>query len=271
MEALVLRHQAARRFRAAEVEADEILARALAIADDVRRSARGGDLERPSATDCARLEAEVSRVDRLARSAEASPTAGELQAAVARGDVEQAADLACQLFSGLERDSDPADHGYVALTLRRRASRRGARAKGEPDRARETGAETLIHPERLAAEIQAAIQSGDLGRPAAPSESATAPVIPDPLVLSPSLESSGSEVAIRVPVRDAAGAAPFLRHVPSGDLWVFAARLAGPFTVAAAREPEDEWWAASPLPYASYLEGLREALRRSDIPLEIGG
>jgi len=276
---LVGAHAGAARFRATELEAERLLGDGLRIADAVRRAARRGEASRPDPADCAHLARIVERLNELTNATRTGASALALREAWLRGDLARTADLACELFAGLDREWSPPAHAYAALALRRRM--RGRSGSGGSDAGEAAPAEALIHPERLADEIASRIEAGLAAEPGGrvgarpPSRGTASPAaeaeedLPEPLVLAPSLAGCESEVAIRI--RSDAIAAPILRHRASGELWIFTTRLGGPFEVAAAREADDEWWAASPLGYASYLTALAQALERKRIAIVMLG
>ena len=278
LEGLVGAHAGAARFRATEVEAERLLGDGLRIADAVRRAARRGEASRPDPADCAHLARIVERLNELANATRTGAPALALREAWRQGDLARTADLACELFGGLDRESSPPAHAYAALSLRRRM--RGRSVSGGGNAGETASAEALIHPEGLADEIARRIEAGLAAEPrgkvgalpasrgtASPAFQVAGEALPEPLILAPALAGCESEVAIRI--RTDAIAAPILRHRASGELWIFATRLGGPFEVAAARQADDEWWAASPLGYASYLTALAQALGRKRIALVV--
>lgn len=254
LRALADLHGEASRFRRSRAEAERALAAGLRIGDDVRRALPRGHAARPSNSDVAALEAIVARLGRVMLEIPASPEVAGLARSLAAGDLAAAATQACRVFAAIELVARPPDFAYATLATRTR------RRDGE----------SLLDPEELAGQAQRRIAAGLATEPAATADAETlgGPLVtPEPLVLAPSLESSGTEVAIRTATRDLG--APLLRQAETGDLWVFTARLPGPFVVAAACEADDEWWAASPVPYPDYVERLRDALAGRSIPLVV--
>jgi hypothetical protein len=245
-------HAEATRYRAAAAAGERAFADGLRVGDGVRRAVRQGARERPDDADCAALEDAAERVAVALAMVADLPEIGALNDALPR-DPALAAELACRVFAGLEREASPPAHGYRAHAVRER--RRGG--------------ESLPAPEALAARlaelarrgISAARRVASEGAPpvagSSPALDAT-PAVPDPVVLSPSLAASGSELALRVALD--ALPAPVLRHAGTGDLWVFSPAPLAPAEVAWLSDADDEWWAASPIPYREYGERLLAAL-----------
>jgi hypothetical protein len=246
LQALMDRYDEARRLRAVAAAAQAELSQALAISDDVRRAARSGRSDRPDDGDCAQLAAVTTRLAALVENALARPEVAALWDAIANDRREAASTHAAAVFSAVERDADPPEFAYLPVSLR----------------SRERNGETLLHPQTLAGRIKERLASA-LTAPSqrGPSESA----LPEPLLLSPSVGGCGSEIAIRIPTRDL----QLLRHVESGDWWMFGSSVSGPFAVAMAAEASDEWWAASPISYPAYTAALRETLGTLGIDLVV--
>jgi hypothetical protein len=240
---LVESYRSGAEMRASAAVAEAILAEGMRLGDDVRRRARGAGGTRPTPDDVAALEVMIGRLEQAVAAARAQPEMAELQRAIAAARGDRSAELAVGLFSDLERIAPP-EHAFFPLPVRRHS--------------RDLG-ETLPEPEALVAEIRALLARG-LSPPDAPGGA------PEPIVLAPSWDAAGSEVALRLRGGDIAPVV--LRHEPSGDLWCFASVLPGPFTVCLARDAEDEWWAASPLPYPRYATAVAERLAAAGIPCE---
>jgi hypothetical protein len=239
---LVARYRAAAEMRASAALAESVLADGMRLGDEVRRRARaaGGA---PTAADVAALEEMVARLDTAIASTRAQPEMLALRSAIAGDARERSAALAAGLYADVELVAPP-DHVFSPVAVRRHR--------------RDLG-ETLPEPEALAEEIRALLSRGIT----APAEATGSP---EPIVLAPSWEAAAAEVALRLPGSDVG--AKVLRHAPSGDLWCFAPQLRGGFAVCIAREAEDEWWAASPIPYPAYARRLEESLAAAGVPCE---
>lgn len=251
--AVIERHAIASRLQATVDLAERTLGDALRIGDAVRRALRSDGGARPDADDCRRLEDLAAALETASDAALAAPEAIALRRAAAAEDPVGAARLALELFAGLTRPAAIPAAVYVPITARRRAR---------------TG-ETLVHPATLAGEIRRTCDDGL--RPASgaapdPSEE-EGPVLPEPIALAPSFAGSGSEIAFRRATSDLEDA--LLEDAASGDLVVFSDRIAGPFSIILAEEPEDEWWAAGTTAYASYRAELIELLTQLGIEARV--
>jgi hypothetical protein len=219
-------------------DAEALLAAGMRLGDQVRRRNRGrprGATVTPSPEEVTAVEELAARLARIVAAARTAPAVAELRTSIAAGDMTRSAEVATRVFVGLAAEPTP-PHLYRPLAIRRRV--RGA-------------GETLPDPDALVAEL-VAIASDGIG---APRERTG---VPEPIVLSPSWDASGAELALRI--RGAELGPLLLHHQPSGDRWLFAPRLAGRFDVCLARTAEDEWWAASPIPYAMYAERVAAQL-----------
>jgi hypothetical protein len=234
-------HAETGRFRAQEDAADACFAEALRLGDEVRRAVRRSEGERPSAADLEQLAELVGRLRRLNDEATRAPAVRALVRAYGAGDAAQVAALACRALVGVELAQGIRGPVFLPIGLRRRAPR----------------GESVLHPQTAAVEIERLF---DRGLAPQPDESVARDdsALPEPLRFARRFSDCGSEVAIEVDV--ARLDAPLLEHEPSGDLWSFTARVDTPRVVAVAAAADDEWWAASPVPYPAYVTGLREAL-----------
>jgi hypothetical protein len=246
---VIERHAVASRLKSTVALAEQTLTMALRVGDGVRRALRNGTADRPNEDDCRQLEDLATRLEAATDEALVARTAQALREAAAAGRTTEAAQLAAQLFAGLVRPAALPLFVYVGLTARRRAR----------------SGETLVHPAALAEEIAARNRDG-LGPASGITPAEEGPVLPEPIALAASFDSSASEIALRRPTLELADG--LLEDTASGDLLVFSARIAGPFTVLLAREADDEWWAASSTPYASYCAELVSALTRLGIAAE---
>jgi hypothetical protein len=250
LSAVIERHAVASRLQGTEALAESALAAAMRVGDGVRRARRGGPSDRPNADDCAQLARLASELDEATDAVLRDAPAVALRRAAAAGDGASAAGMALGLFLGLERPQRPPERVYVGIRARRR-SRTG---------------ETLVHPADLADEIVRSSAEG-LGPESGVTAAAEEPLLPEPIALAPTFAASGSEVAL---VRSTAGIADaLLEDAASGDLVLFVARLPGPFSVALARDADDEWWAASALSYADYRAQLAAELRARGVGAEL--
>jgi hypothetical protein len=248
-------HDEVARFRALRHTSERAFADALRVGDMVRRAVRQGRPDRPALEDVTALEALVDRLRGAFLALRDDADLAGLERCLAAGDLEAAADRACRLFAALERATPAPPLAYSALPLR----------------SRRRDMESLLAPEEVAERAARRIAAGLVptareAREVADADTRTGlPAVPEPLVLSPSLAASGGEIAIGVALQGL----PILQHLESGNLWVFCPRLAGPFSIVAARQPEDEWWAASPLPYGDFLARLRTALGERSLELVV--
>ncbi|MBY0278449.1 hypothetical protein K2Z84_24225 [Candidatus Binatia bacterium] len=250
LSAVIERHAVASRLQRTATLAEEILAAAMRVGDGVRRALREGATERPSAQECDELADLAKRLEDATDALLAEPLAAELRRAIAHGDMIESARLALDLFAGLDRPATLPARLYAGVVARRR-SRSG---------------ETLVHPAALAEQIAARNRDG-IGP--ASGDDADEASLPEPIALAPSLAGCGSEIAL---VRESAELRDALvEDTASGDLLVFSRRVPGPFSVAVAIDPEDEWWVASTFRYADYREQLSAALSASGITVELVG
>ena len=244
-------YEAASRFRRLASDAERAFSDGLRVGDGVRRAVRQRQAERPNEADCEAIEVAAGRLRDLSRELSTGDDLAELSNALARGDADRAGRLACAMFAGLAAAEPRPEAGFRAVSVRER-SRRG---------------EGIVHHAHLATRLAGEIERGLAAVPmcADPDERSIAIAAPEPIALSPSFEGAGSEIALRVDLRSCD--APVLWQHQTGDLWIFADRLGGPFSVAIAAEADDEWWAASPLPYPSYADALAQALAERSIPV----
>jgi len=250
LSAVIERHAVASRLQGTEALAEDALAAAMRVGDGVRRARRGGPSDRPNDDDCAQLARLASRLDDATDAVLRDAPAIALRRAAAAGDGAAAAEMALGLFLGLERPVRLPERVYVGLRARRRAR---------------TG-ETLVHPEALADEIVRSSAAG-LGPESGVTAAAEEPLLPEPIALSPTFETAASEIAL---VRGTAGIGDaLLEDSASGDLVLFVACLPGPFSVALARDADDEWWAASTVSYADYRAQLAAALRARGVDVAL--
>lgn len=249
LSAVIERHTVASRLKATAARAETVLGAAMRIGDEVRRALRGGDRTRPHDDDFRRLADLADELEGATDAALDTPLARDLRDACATGDALRGATLALELFAGVERPRDLPDAVYVAVAARRR-SRSG---------------ETLLHPAALAAELAERSASGL--RPASGAD-ADGALLPEPIALARSLDATGGEIALR---RSTASLADMLlEDAATGDLLVFSRELSGPFSVALAAEPEDEWWAASSFRWPDYRRDLEAALREHGVEITPG-
>ena len=234
-------HREAASLRATAAAAERALAAGLRLASRIRRRARGSG-PRPGAEDAAALEEIADALERALERALAAPEVAGLAEAVARGRAERAAELAPEVFQGLARLRAAPDAALLSpLPFRRTRPQAG---------------EALPAPEEAAALVRERLRQG-LGPPPPRLAGLTEPIVLSlPSPARPSL-------ALRLRAGDVA--APLLLHGPSGDVWVFASRLAGPFSVSIGRAADDEWWAASPVSLEDYADQLEAALARDGI------
>lgn len=250
LSAVIERHAVASRLQRTAPLAEEILAAAMRVGDGVRRALREGATDRPSAQECDQLAGLAKRLEDATDALLAEPLAAELRRVVARGDMVGSARLALTLFAALDRPAALPERLYAGVIARRR-SRSG---------------EALVHPAALAEEIATRNREG-IGP--ASGDDADEASLPEPIALAPSFAGCGSEVALvreSTDLRDA-----LLEDTASGDLLVFSRRVPGPFSVAVAIDPEDEWWVASSFRYADYREQLAAALRAHGMAVELVG
>ena len=90
--------------------------------------------------------------------------------------------------------------------------------------------------------------------------------LPSPLVLSPSFEACSSEVALRWPVAKL-HAEPLL-SLRSGDLWFFSPEAQVAPVVVVAEAADDEWWAASEVPFRYWSAELRRLLGAAGLEVD---
>lgn len=219
-------------------ESEAILAIGMRLGDEVRRRSRGrapGSSVGPTPEEVAAVEDLATRLEEIVTAARTAPAVDALRSAIAAGDDAGVASLASRVFVGLVAEPTP-PHLYRPVAIRRRV--RGA-------------GETLPEPDALVAELAAIREEGI----SAPVERTG---VPEPIVLAPTWDAAGAELTLRI--RGADLGALLLHHQPSGDRWLFTPRLAGRFDVCLAREAEDEWWAASPIPYPMYADRVAELL-----------
>jgi hypothetical protein len=227
-------------------ESETIFASGMRLGDEIRRRNRGrprGATVAPSAEEVATVEELAARLERIVAAARTAPAIDELRSAIASGDAAQVGALATRIYVGLTLEAPP-PHLYRPIAVRRRV--RGA-------------GETLPEPEALVAELEVLAGEGI----AAPGERTG---VPEPIVLAPTWEASGAELALRI--RGADLGPSLLHHQPSGDRWLFSPRLACRFDVCLARAAEDEWWAASPIPYPAYADRVAALLATRGIRCE---
>lgn len=243
-------YESASRFRHLASDCERAFADGLRVADGVRRAARQGHRDRPDASDCEALAVPVRRLQEMLRDLEGSASLGDFRRAIAGGEAARAAQLACEVFAGLKPADPPPEAGYRGLAVRER----GRRGEG------------IIHHDALAARLAMEIEGGlspALARTGDGERSLSIADLPEPIALSPSFDGCGSEVALRIGLERSD--VPVLLQEQTGDLWIFRPRLAGPLSVVLAREADDEWWAASPVPYAAYATALEGALASRSI------
>ena len=236
-------HRSGAELRASAGLAEEILAEGMRLGDGVRRRARGAAGTPPTGEDVAALEGMIRRLDEAVTAAREQPEMVALRRAIADGSTERSAELAEQLYAGLERIAPP-EFLFFPMAVRRHT--------------RDLG-ETLPAPEALVREIQSCLTEGL----AAPEDETS---LPEPIVGAPTWDAAGSEVALRLSGRDVGTA--LLRHEASGDLWCFAQRLRGHFTVCLARSADDEWWTASPIPFDRYARRIETLLAEAGLVCE---
>lgn len=249
LSAVIDRHAVASRLRETVDVAETSLGQALRVGDAVRRALRGGAAQRPDDGDCRELADLAAALETAIERALASATAGSLRRAIALDRKDEAAALALELFAGLTRPTAIPAHLFVAVGARRR-SRDG---------------ETLVHPAALAAEI-AARQRDGVGPASGDPDAQDETVLPEPIALAPSFAACATEIALRRPSGDLAGA--LVEDHASADLLIFGVRVPGPFTVVLAPEADDEWWAAGTTSYTSYCAQLTAELSRLGIVAE---
>jgi hypothetical protein len=213
------------------------------LGDEVRRRARGAAGIPPTARDVAVLEELIARLEEAITGARARPEMIELERVIAAVDLEQSARLAARLYSELVLVAPP-EHVFSSIPLRRHS--------------RDLG-EVLPDPAALAEEIRSLLSAGIIANHAAGE-------MPEPIVLAASWEAAGGELALRLRGTDLGAVVP--RHEPSGDLWCFAPVLRGPFTICIAQRAEDEWWAASPIPFERYAQRVAALLTAAGVACE---
>jgi len=255
MRGLTEMHAEATLYRASAEAAERAFGHAMRIGAAVRRAVRQGKNDRPNEADCEDLEATVTRLGGALSGVAELPAVGALRTSLENGEHEHAAELALSLFAELGPAVPAPPYGY----------------RGVPLRARRRGGESILAPEDLAQSLLARVATGleVESSDRSPQAISAGPQIPTPIVLSPSLDGCGSELSVRVDL--GCLRLPVLRHSATGDLWILAKGPIVPLEIAAAAEAEDEWWAASPIPYRAYLARLARTLAQAEVAFAIEG
>ena len=243
-------HATASRLRGLEAAAERTFATGLRIGDQVRRAVRQRRSDRPNEHDCAVVETAIAELRAPLDDTLSSGPVRDLRAAIAAGDPVAAAERAIEVFARIAAAHPPPRFGFRSISLRRRRRREG---------------EALRAPEEVAVEIASLSDTGLAAEDSDPGSGSDG--LPEAIALAPSLESCDSEVAIRFDI--GAGGLPVFRHLDSGAIWIFAAKLTASASAVAAGDPDDEWWAASPIPYRRYVERLSQALEERGVAMDL--
>ena len=234
-------------------EAERAFADGLRVGDQVRRAVRQGRPDRPGVADAEAIEAVSAGLREVVTRRLASGEVARLREALASRDPSAIARASQEVYADLAIPDPTPRVACRGLRLRRR---RG-------------GFETLVAPATLAGEIEAARRLGAApnqpNEPAGPGDEVASLLggLPEPVVLDPAPEATGSEVCLAWEVRDLASD-PLL-CLRSGDLWLFAPNPEARAAVAIANEPEDEWWQASEVGWEAWSADLRRRLAERGI------